>query len=81
VDGAVRALPGGVDVGGVVHEGAARVVRGHRLGIRHVVGVDAPGAPRVGAVGPPRGRRGRARHCGGRGRGAPTPQIAIDREE
>ena len=44
VNGAVGALPGGVDVGGVVREGAARVVREHRVGVGHVAGVDAPGA-------------------------------------
>ena len=40
VDGAVGALPGGVDVSGVVREGAAQVVREHRIGVGHVAGVD-----------------------------------------
>ena len=44
VDGAVGALLGGIDVGGVVREGAAQVVREHLIGVGHVAGVDAPGA-------------------------------------
>ncbi|KAF7041794.1 hypothetical protein CFC21_051534 [Triticum aestivum] len=70
VHGAVGALPGGVDVGGVVREGAAGVVREHGVGVGHVVGVDAPGAARGGAVGPPWGRRG-----GGAGRRGPEISI------
>uniref|UniRef100_A0A3B6IUU5 Uncharacterized protein n=1 Tax=Triticum aestivum TaxID=4565 RepID=A0A3B6IUU5_WHEAT len=70
VHGAVCSLPGGVDVGGVVREGAAGVVREHGVGVGHVVGVDAPCAARGGAVGPPGGWRG-----GGAGRRGPEISI------